>query len=179
MKHLKTLLLTGLMILSLQAWAQPEQGMIMVGGNIGFDSYSFNEFTSTTLYVTPLAGFMVTDNLMVGASLGLVLYGGDDSGSSIGIGPFVRYYLPGENSARFFGQAGIDYSSFDPGDNFDATSSFGFNLGVGMDYFINKHVAFEAILGFSSDKDDDDDESATSFGLNIGVAAFIGGGGGE
>jgi len=38
-------------------------------------------------------------------------------------------------------------------------------------------VALEALLNFNSNKDQDDDMSETNIGLNIGVSAFIGGGG--
>ncbi|HLF63331.1 MAG TPA: outer membrane beta-barrel protein [Saprospiraceae bacterium] len=177
MKHTRILFATGFLLLGLQAWAQPEKGSMMIGGTAGFNSYSQNDNTSTTFNFSPQVGFFITDRFEVGAIVALFFFGDDgDNFNILGIGPFLRYYVNGSGDARFFGQGQIQYSSTDLGANFDSQSNFGFGAGFGIDYFLNNNVALEAIMGFSSNKDEGADESQTQIGLNIGVAAFIGGG---
>jgi hypothetical protein len=175
MKHFKTLLLlTGMLCIGLTAWAQPSKGSAMIGGNAGFNSYSYGDFSSSYIYLGPRVGYFFTDMFEAGAAVDLNFYGGDDEGSYLGIGPFVRYYINSSGDVRFFAEAGIEFASIDFGGNTDSFSNFGFNIGAGGDYFLSPNVALEAALMFNSNKDEDDDESATNIGINIGVAAFIG-----
>jgi outer membrane protein len=176
MKQMRMLLVLAGLFSAFYGWAQPSQGWWMVAGSAGFNSYSFGDYTASVIYVDPRAGYFVTDQIEVGAEIQIELYGGDDEGNSLGVGPFARYYFNKSGPARFFGHVGVNISSFKFDKDEDAISNFGFDLGAGVDYFLNEHVALEAMLAFNSNKDNDDDESATNIGLNIGVAAFIGGG---
>lgn len=176
MKHKTLAMLAGLLLCAGAAFAQPVQGSVLIGGTAGFNSTSFDEDNFTTVHLNPVLGFFITDQLAVGASATLTFFGGDADGSTFGIGPFIRYYFNNSGDARFFGQAGIEYTSTDPGEPFDSFSTFGFNVGAGVDWFLNPNVALEAVLAFGSAKEEDADESVTNIGLNIGVAAFIGGG---
>jgi outer membrane protein len=169
-------ILVSCLLLSQAAFAQPEKGSIMLGGTAGFNAYSYGDYSSSYVYLIPQVGYFFTDRLAVGALLNLEFFGGDNDGSWIGIGPYARYYFNGSGPARFFGQAGIEFYNIDFGGNSDSFTNLGFNVGAGVDYFLNESVALEAMLNFNSNKDSDDDESSTNFGLNIGVAAFIGGG---
>jgi hypothetical protein len=174
MKHLKTLLLMGLMGLCVQAWAQPSQGSWLIGGTAGFNSSKVGEFNATIINFSPLAGYFFADQVAAGAQLSVNAFGGDLDGTSFGIGPFVRFYFNNSGDARFFGQGSIAFSSIDPGDNADSYTNFGWQVGPGMDFFLNQNVALEVFLGFGQDKNEDAEESTTNIGLNIGVAAFIG-----
>jgi outer membrane protein len=169
-------ILVSCLLLSQAAFAQPEKGSIMLGGTAGFNAYSYGDYSSSYVYLIPQVGYFFTDRLAVGALLNLEFFGGDNDGSWIGIGPYARYYFNESGPARFFGQAGIEFYNIDFGGNSDSFTNLGFNVGAGVDYFLNESVALEAMLNFNSNKDSDDDESSTNFGLNIGVAAGIGGG---
>jgi hypothetical protein len=116
----------------------------------------------------------VTDRVAVGGQLTMNFFGGDAEGSTIGIGPAVRYYFNGSGATRFFGQGNFNWQTVDFGE--ESESGVGFGLGAGLDYFLNQYVALEAFLGYNSFKFSDADDSVNTFGLNIGVAAFIGGG---
>ncbi len=177
MKLIRTLFLVGFACFTMQLVAQPEQGSVMIGGSAGFNAYSYGNYSSTEIWLAPKVGYFITDNIAVGALLDFTFYGGDDEGTYIEFGPYGRYYFNNSGSARFFGEVGVDIVSWDPGKNFDSSSNFGFNIGAGVDYFLNNWVALEGMLNFNSNKEKDADESATNFGLRIGVAAFFGGGG--
>lgn len=123
-----------------------------------------------------MAGFFVTDRVAVGGQITMNFLGGDLDGNTIGIGPAVRYYFNGSGATRFFGQGAFNWQSVDAGENSDAETGVGFGLGAGLDYFLNEHVAIEALLGYNNFKFSDAENAINTFGLSIGVAAFIGGG---
>lgn len=158
------------------AQAQPTQGSILIGGTAGFTSTSAGDGDVTQVNFSPLIGYFVTDRVAVGGQLTMNFLGGDADGSTIGIGPAVRYYFNGSGPIRFFGQGNFNWQTVDIGEDFDSESGVGFGLGAGLDYFFNEHVALEAILGYNNFKFSDSDDSINTFGLSIGVAAFIGGG---
>ena len=179
MKVSMYLILLSALLCSQSALAQPSQGSVMIGGNAGFNSRSYNNNTYTYLYLIPQVGYFFTDQFAAGALINLEFFGGDSDGSWIGIGPYGRYYFNNSGPVRAFGQAGIEFYNIDFGGNSDSFTNFGFNIGAGADYFLNESVALEALLNFNSNKDSEDDDSEINIGLNIGVAVFIGGGGGN
>ena len=175
MKINQLLLVCCFLFAGFQAWTQPHKGSILIGGNAGFTSTNFpGDFNATIFSVSPLAGFFVSDRFAVGGSVGVSFFGGDADGSSVRLAPFARYYFNGSGSTRFFGQGNIAWQNVNPGGNLDAQSAFGFGLGVGLDYFFNEHVALEAILGYDNLKGEDDDEATGTFGVTVGISAFIG-----
>ncbi len=162
------------MLAGFQAWAQPHKGSILIGGNAGFTTTSSGNFNYSVITLSPLAGFFVSDRLAVGGSINMTFFGGDADGSSVGLSPLVRYYFNGNGSTRFFGQGKLTWQNVNPGGDFDSQSAFGFGLGVGLDYFFNEHVALEAMLGYDNIKGENDDNATGTFGVTVGVAAFIG-----
>ena len=79
----------------------------------------------------------------------------------------------GEGKARVFAQGNFAWNSSKTGD-FDAVTGTSFGGGVGVDIFLNDHVAIEGILGYDSSAFGEGDRVGT-FGLTIGVQGFIGG----
>lgn len=165
-----------LFIVAVAAQAQPTKGSILIGGNAGFQSVNTEGGDYTVFAIAPLAGFFVAERVAVGGQVNLEFYGGDAEGSTIGLSPLVRYYFNGSGSTRFFGQGTFDWQTVDFGGDLDSQSAIGFGLGAGLDYFFNEHVALEAILGYNNLKFEDADDPISTFGVRIGVAAFIGGG---
>ena len=169
-----------LLFASVNAWAQPQKGSVMIGGNAGFTSTKYpgfiEDFTVTSITVAPMAAFFVSDQFAVGGSINLTILGGDADGSSIAASPLARYYFNNSGSSRFFGQAAVSFGSIDPGEGADSQSFFGYGVLAGVDFFLNSNVAIEAGLGFNSQKAKDDNDPTNTFGLVVGVAAFIGGG---
>lgn len=174
MKINRLLLLTCFLFAGFQAWAQPHQGSVLLGGTAGFSSTSQDNISITIFSFAPKAGFFITDRFALGGEVNLTFYGGDGSGSLVSLSPLVRYYFNGEGATRFFGQGSITWQNIKPGGGFDGQSAFGFGAGVGMDYFFNEHVALEAIVGYNSLKGENDGGAVNTFGIQLGVAAFIG-----
>lgn len=158
------------------AWAQPQKGSILIGGNAGFASVN-SDFADYTIFsLSPMAGFFVSNPFAIGGQVTLQFLGGDAEGSTIGLSPFARYYFNQSGSTRFFGQANITWQTTDFGENFDSESAFGFGIGAGLDHFFNEHVALEAVVGYQNVKAENDDDATGTFGVTLGIAAFIGGG---
>src|SRR5687768_3204841 len=99
------------LVASLGAFAQFNQGRMIVGGSAEFRTdtdkdksggTTVTNGTTTSLSIDPNFGYFVIDNLAVGASLGLSLSkwnskgsnGTDSNTTSINFAPFARYYLP-------------------------------------------------------------------------------------
>lgn len=153
-------------------FAQTQQGSIMLGGGAGFATQT----GLTAFEISPNLGFFVIDQLAVGGRLSFASVSpeGGSSTTTIGIGPFVRYYFMGEGKARVFAQGNFDWSSQKTGDA-DAVTGTGFGGAAGVDVFLNDHVAIEISAGYTSSSRGEGAPSVGVFGINVGVQAFIGG----
>jgi hypothetical protein len=171
-----------------QAFAQFEQGRMMVGGAVDLNSYgstSVNGNTSTKVSRTthfglsPTFGYFVVNNFVVGGSLTLgssvTKYKTQNdkfTSSSFVIGPFARYYFD-----NFFvhGSAGIGISRSrfkgDRGQGVTTHNVSQLDLGGGYAFFLNDNVTFEPQLGFNvnveTDKDSDPKEADLTTGLYL------------
>ena len=175
MKSFSFLVFAALLATAFQLSAQTEKGSLLIGGTAGFSTSKIDETNLTAIYLNPLAGYFVIDQLAVGANVTVLATKFDDLNSTqFGVGPFARYYFNGSGAGRFFGQAGFNWSSSKTGD-LEAVSTTGFDAGVGLDYFLNDHVAIETFIGYDFSKDEGASEGVGTFGLQIGIAAFISG----
>lgn len=164
-------------------YGQLSQGTLYLGGSAGFDATTvkseFNGFSDESSFsaisLMPTVGAFVQDNLLIGGRLNTTFFGGDAEGSSIGIGPFGRYYFGDQENLAFFGQAGASFLSQDPGENIDAVTGFGFNLGPGLALFPAESVAIEVGLTYDYQRFSDDEitDTLTSFLLSIGFGIHL------
>ena len=162
--------------------AQTEKGNMIVGGTAGFSSTKTGDSKAAISFsLNPSLRYFVIDRLAIGAELGINGYKfGDSKFSSFGIGPNVRYYLTVDRPVAFFGQAGFSFAYYNNSSDLnDDTNATAFNFGIGGDYFLNDHVAIEAVLGLDSYKEKDATKRTNTFGLQFGVVAFFGGGSGK
>jgi len=158
MKKIFTILCAGILTLGLSA--QTESGTIMLEGNsnLNFTSMSVSsvELGSQSLDVdddgTSQFGLDVVGAyfLMDGLAGGLILdysstTSGDESSSSMTIGPVVRYYL-GESG--MWGQLSYAIGSSSDGDD-DGPSVSALGFGVGYAVWLSDNVAFNPSLGYS------------------------------
>lgn len=128
------------------------EGNWLVGATIGNIGFNFKS-DFFTLNVNPRAGYFISDNAAIGSEiqLGLDIYDGGET-FRYGITPFVRYYFP-EGAApthRWFGEAiaGIAGSSEEDSEG-DKIFSSVLGLRAGYAHFVARHVALEAILGYT------------------------------
>lgn len=169
---LKSLFITGLVI-GMASFVQAQTvgaGAWMVGGQAGFssDKTDGEDDAFNSLLIAPNIGYFVMDNLGIGLNLGFGRFSqGDLSSTAIGIGPYARYYV----YQGLFPQVGIMYNSVKFEDE-DAVTATDINLGIGYSFFVNNSIAIEPMLGYTIGGGDD--PKTNSFGLMIGVQAFLG-----
>lgn len=83
----------------------------------------------------------------------------------------LRYYFNGEGKARFFGQGSFSWANVSQGG--ESASATGFGVALGLDVFLNDHVAIEPAINYVTASSEG--VSVSSFAVTIGVQAFIGG----
>lgn len=172
---------------------QTDQGTILLGGSLSLDIQSqsvkidgdkSDESTNvTTFQIAPNVGIFITDEIAAGATVSFSTISVEDSEnnpSTIGIGPFARYYYDIQDNLSLFGQADFRFTSMSTGDDDqDALTGTSWGVGPGLAVFVSESVAIEALLQYRSSTMDtfvenrEDLSSGVVFG--IGVQAYIGG----
>lgn len=179
------------------AQAQTEKGRWTVGAQVGSLSYSSSgepyKTRNFSLSLSPSVGYFVAKNLAVGTSLPVsyLTYGSTLQGSSarsklnatsLGLGPFIRYYI-GSAKLRPFANASYTYSYFwqnstDASMGQESKSHFNYSsytVGVGAAYFINNTVSLDASLNYGDTLDKNRNSlSNGSTTLNVGFRLFFG-----
>jgi hypothetical protein len=177
------------------AYAQFEQGRMLVGGTVEFnavvskyksDGTTVTNGRQTSFSLAPQFGYFVIDNLAVGAALdlGLSKYKSEDgdyesTSTSIEFQPMVRYYLP--QGIFFQGQFGfgtgkdkVDNGNTDD-DKYNITS---WGLSAGYAYFLADNVAIEPQLGYGGtgykDKDSSGKSIVNGLFIRVGLQVYLG-----
>jgi len=212
--HMKNIIVVTFLISALPVFAQIPQGSSTIGGNISFlrqkdqllneTTYSSNPYYKTEykyniLSVTPNYGYFVINNLCIGANVSATFTHASSAAAtdypelenhsrSIGVGPFVRYYLPLDNKLYAFVTTGytwywsnLKYEFPDATDDIVTMTSKSrytlWNGGIGLSYFINPSAALEAGAGYASVRHKNDDGKPTdktnNIALNIGFRIFL------
>ena len=159
--------------------AQPEyptdKGSMLIGGTAYFTSSGgdargnnrFNVLSTKIMY-------FIAQNLAFGGNfLFMNQSWGDDSQTSIGIGPVIIYYLgePDRKTLPFIG------SSFTYANLSDAYSQIIISVNGGVTFMIARNVGItgEAVFQFEnfSPEGGGDSKTGNSFGIAFGVTAFI------
>ncbi|MDJ1501129.1 outer membrane beta-barrel protein [Xanthocytophaga agilis] len=138
--------------------AQTDKGNFMVGSSIA--NLNFDEDYSS-IALSPTVGYFVIDNLVVGLtpSIGYtsskaVIPGDTYKTTTLGIGPFARYYF-GSGSVKPLVHADYSYLHMKnrnniSGNEWQSTSSYSnVKLGAGVAYFINNYVSVDGIVSYN------------------------------
>lgn len=154
-----------------------KQGSIIGGGSFQFttEKVKDSDFKGSSFSLMPWAGFLVIDNLVVGADLQFTtnkFESGPPSNftsknNSILFGPLVRYYL--DQGLFVHGQYNLGSSKSESGsftDNYGLSQA---RIGLGYAARISDTVLFEPMIGYYSQtqKDKSDDSKSTFGGLFI------------
>lgn len=148
---------------NLMSFAQTEKGRWTAGvsvGNFEYRTSNNTRFFSTNL--TPSAGYFVANNLLVGSGVPLgwsttksgSFY--EATSSSIGVSPFVRYYV-GASSLKPYAGVSYTYSQTNtqtqsPGNSNEVNVKYMYSSlapTVGLAYFVNRNVALNAGLSYN------------------------------
>lgn len=191
----KITVLAIMLFASVGAFAQFNQGRMLIGGSLEFQTttnktkFDGNTTTNgkqTVFSLQPQFGYFIIDNLAIGAGLNVSLskYKVDDgdfkSTSTVFLfEPMARYYLP--QGIFFQGQFGIGSGKYESGTgnmNEDEFTRSSFALGAGYAIFLNDNIAIEPIIGYGSEGDKDKTTKVKNVDnglfIRIGVQAYLG-----
>lgn len=181
------------------AYGQTQKGSWMIGGGMniqraqlqGFSGGAVITVPSTSISVSPSAGYFLVDNWVAGLSTtisGSVSKSENDSDDwssrsrNFNIGPFTRYYFPFGKFAAFpeiaarWGSGRQQYkyaanSGFP--DNIIETKTSTYTAGAGIAWFIANNVALEGILSYRRDKGNTDYDERKYVAFNVGLQFYI------
>jgi hypothetical protein len=156
-----------------------------ISGSSSSNTFNFN--------LIPRIGYFVTNNLAAGISLQLNITSDKDkgndfksTGTTVGAGPFVRYYLPGKTIYPFveasagFGSAKLKYR-YGTTSLEETFNIFIFGAGAGIAVPVGEKASMDFMAGYShvtqKGKSDDQNYSYTiaGVGLNISFVFILGG----
>lgn len=171
------------------------KGDVFVSGAFTFGSRTTGDAKLNAFEIAPSVGYFVSDNIAIGATVGLQSLKADNgssdaTNSGTTLGAFGRYYFTPAKKFSLYAQLGVGYTSFD--EEFDAedgtvygtsfeSKEIGFNLGAGFNYFVSSNFSVEAgigVLAYTSNDNGGDgadktntllfggDWRAVSFGVN-------------
>ena len=181
------LTLTAIAGLTIAAQAQTEQGKIMVGGQVGFQTSKVKDtdFKDNSFSINPTVGYFVSDNLAIGTGIGYN-WSKDESVMDLStkrdafqVSPFVRKYSA-NGPLRFFAQLSVPMSwgkTTVETNNVKAESKFenyGVELAPGLAYFPTSKVGIELKvrgLYYNYNNNKTADRSTNTFGLDANSLA--------
>ncbi|GAA4883030.1 hypothetical protein GCM10023311_01430 [Flaviramulus aquimarinus] len=153
------------------------QGNIYASGSLNFNSSKTGDFKDNSFNFIPCVGFFVSDNVAVGAQLGIGSSKSENGSSTISefstfaVGAYAKYYFTPAEQFSFFGRFGVNYESAKNKISDVKADGFAFELNPGLNYFLSECIAIHATfgaLGYSSFKQDTPGaESTNNFGLNL------------
>ena len=152
---------------------------------------------SFSINFLPKVGYFVIDNLAIGLDLYVGLsthkFGEDRdkiSQTLLGVGPFVRYYIPTSKVLPFFELSGsfgmmnnkVDFSDNTNQEDYESKSSVtGFGGGIGLAVPLGEKVTFDVLAGYytsthkqKEDNEDNDRDVFGTLGLKLGFIVLLG-----
>ncbi len=160
-----------LMTLGLASQAQTEKGTWLLGGSATINSSSTGDAKTSVVGVNPNVGLFLADNFGAGLNIGFASAkdDADTKTNTTYVAPFIRYYfLDLGTSAKLFANASYAFGSVKAG-NDDALNMSGWSLSAGPSFFLNKNIAFNVALEYSSMKVKDATDATNTLGANVGL----------
>jgi outer membrane protein len=148
---------------------------------------------TTTINLLPKVGYFIIDNLVVGLDLSVSSYTAKYSSDSkstmtyLGVGPFIRYYIPGTSVMPFFEIGGLlgtlneKYTSGSYSDSYKY-GMMSIGGGAGMAVKLGDKVMFDIMAGYNSmtekEKENNENNVRTVYGtlgIKLGFVCILGG----
>ena len=140
-----------LLVSGFAANAQTESGNYLMGGNLQLNTSGHN----TVIQLDPTVGYFFVDNFAGGLNLNLGYTKVGESpnaaqSSTLGLGPFIRYYVGSANVRPFLDVDGNFSSKKNKiGSDYSTTSTgITYFVGPGAAFFLNRNVALEGLVGY-------------------------------
>jgi len=182
-----------ILALSVFGFANAQKGTVLVGGNIGYTSdtydYQNNKVKSNTFEFAPRAGYQFHDNWTVGAEFKVASskQEGDADESKFNnfkAGAFVRYTVPLSETFSVFGDLGAGFQNrknktYENGTLTSELKADGLYVGLTPALFINMKKGFGLNfsiggLGYETLSYDNNGVDINSFYFNFGKTVNIG-----
>lgn len=156
----KILLFAAILLSSLSANGQFEQGTKYIGGNVTGLGLSYSKATDFQFGLGAEAGYFIGDGWMLKGNFS---YEHQKGINNLNIGAGARYYFL--QNGIFLG-AGLEYDHYIKSDN-----SFGMPIEIGYCFYLNHHVALEPSVFYKMSFNDFADRSKV--GLRLGIGYFF------
>jgi hypothetical protein len=150
--------------------AQIEKGDFLPRGSISFNRLNKDDRITTTFLILTSVGYAITKRIVASVGLTYVYNRFDFKPPSTfydyniyGVGMSGRYYFQSDKKLLPFAQ--ISYSCLTQ--DFDNFNTYSYGGKVGVNYFLNEHVALEASLNKNSRTTDNFLDSSTDFGVGF------------
>lgn len=157
------------------------KGDFYASGSIGFGTQnSPGDFKDNAFTIMPAFGYFVSDNIAIGAELGLMTNkskSGSTTTSNVNqfsAGVYGKYYFTPANQFSFFTKLGVGTFSWEDKEVSNSKVN-GFEVAFvpGINYFLSNCIALQAsigTLGYSTSKPDvSGAESTDTFGFNLNL----------
>ncbi|PST83484.1 hypothetical protein C7T94_13060 [Pedobacter yulinensis] len=145
------------------ASAQTEQGKVILGGNVSFNSTKAEGApkSDVSFQVVPSIGYFVDNNIAIGTGVGYSYSKqiGDTEDQAFVVAPFARYYTDLSGQFKFFGQLSVPMAfgsakdvdaAGEVGPKLGTTTNIGVALSPGFAFFPTKSVGIEfSVQGLS------------------------------
>ena len=158
-----------LMCFAYGATAQTERGTWLVGG-----SFNINTTDNATINFNPTVGYFIINNLSLGGVV-LLEYDklGENSTTTFGAGPLVRYYFPGKTVKPFLnGELSFVSQKLKVPSTTNTENGMNYFLGFGLAAFLHEEVALETIAGYTHTKLNDQDADG-GFAMRVGFQVYL------
>jgi len=156
----KILLICCLLIGTLSAHAQFEQGKKYVGASVSGIGMSYSKSEKFRFGLDATAGYFVADCLLLKAN---VSYNHTRAIDDVSVGAAARYYF---DQCGVYLSGGAEYVHYTPNNN-----DVQIPLEVGYAFFLNRHITLEPALYYKMSLHNFADNS--TFGLRIGLGFYF------
>ncbi|WP_129714992.1 outer membrane beta-barrel protein [Pedobacter sp. SYP-B3415] len=143
--------------------AQTEQGKIILGGNVGFNSTKAEGApkSNVSFQVVPSVGYFIDNNFAIGTGVGYTYSKeiAETEDQAFVVAPFARYYTDLSGQFKFFGQLSVPMAfgsskdvnaAGDVGAKLGTTTNIGVALSPGFAFFPTSRVGIEfSVRGLS------------------------------
>ncbi|MDT0641517.1 hypothetical protein RM553_01610 [Zunongwangia sp. F363] len=175
--------------------AQLQEGNFMLGADLGNGlvnpasnglfglNVGLNDGAGWDVGISPKAGYMLTDNFLLGGIVNLGHYKASEGSDGVfvyGVQALTRYYIsPGEAGVEDSVPAGqffIETNAGIAGRNVSGgstTNGFAFGFGPGYSYFLTESIALETSLKYNGLAGGGNEDYQNSLGLTVGVQIFL------
>jgi hypothetical protein len=154
----------------------------LIGGNFTFASEKSQgnnvvSYTSTVFQISINGGYFFFDKLAGGIKTGFqhskIKVGGPNEGTTLEIGPFVRYYfLHPEKQINIFAEAAYEHIAF-LYPNSENTRQNRFSFLAGPVVFVNPAIGLEFTIGYSSSTFENYDQTVNNLHLGFGLQVHL------